>query len=244
MGAAIAAHLANSGLRVFLLDIADPSEPADEPATDMTAQRNRIVEAGFARMRAARPANLFTPGLAEQITLGNLDDDLAHAVAQSDWIIEAIVERLEPKQALMARIEPIVPPHAIISTNTSGLPIRAIVQDCSPAFKQRFLGTHFFNPPRYLYLLELIPTEHTDPAVMAYLREFAGRTLGKGVVVCKDTPNFIANRMISYIISRLMEFAVAQGYTVEEVDYLAGPLIGRPRSGLFRLLDVIGGEAP
>lgn len=246
MGAAIAAHLANAGLRVFLLDMADSQADSQAEATHAAdaeaarAARNQIVTAGFERMRTARPANLFTPQTAHQITLGNLDDDLETAARQSDWIIEAIVERLEPKQALMARLESCAPPHAIISTNTSGLPIREIVGACTPDFQRRFLGTHFFNPPRYLYLLELIPTAHTDPAIVAQLVPFATHTLGKGVVVCKDTPNFIANRMISFIISQLMEYAIDQGYTVEEVDMLAGPLIGRPRSGLFRLLDVIG----
>jgi 3-hydroxyacyl-CoA dehydrogenase len=223
MGAAIAAHLANAGLSVYLLDISDEA-----------------VNAGFERMRAARPAALFTPQTAERITLGNLEDHLVTYVSQSDWIIEAIIEKLEPKQQLMARIEKAAPPHAIISTNTSGLLIREIAQDRAPEFQRRFLGTHFFNPPRYLYLLEVIPTAATDPAIIDQISDFARHALGKGVVVCKDTPNFIANRMISFIIAHLMEYAVAHGYTVEEVDYLAGPLIGRPRSGLFRLLDVIG----
>jgi 3-hydroxyacyl-CoA dehydrogenase len=247
MGAAIAAHLANAGLQVHLLDMADhsPPAPADEhssphPRRSARELRNRIVVAGFERMRAARPPHLFAPQVAERIRLGNLDDDLAHAVGRSDWIIEAIVEQLAPKQGLMAELEQVAPPHAVISTNTSGLPIGEIVQGRSLAFRRRFLGTHFFNPPRYLHLLELIPTADTDPEVVAQMTTFATHTLGKGVVVCKDTPNFIANRMISFVISHLMEYAIANGYTVEEVDLLAGPLIGRPRSGLFRLLDVIG----
>ncbi|MEX1019408.1 MAG: 3-hydroxyacyl-CoA dehydrogenase NAD-binding domain-containing protein [Litorilinea sp.] len=247
MGAAIAAHLANAGLTVYLLDMAAPDEPAPDASGDTPADapaehapRNRIVAAGFERMRSARPAHLYTPQLAQNITLGNLEDDLDACVGRSDWIIEAIVEKLEPKQALMARIEAAAPAHAIISTNTSGLLIAAITAGRSADFARRFLGAHFFNPPRYLYLLELIPTPATDPAIVQQLRTFAIHSLGKGVVICRDTPNFIANRMISYIISQTLEFAVERGYTVDEVDYLAGPLIGRPRSGLFRLLDVIG----
>lgn len=244
MGAAIAAHLANAGLTVHLLDIAPTSLSEEErtagAALSDRAVRNRIVQAGFDRMAAARPANLFSPSVAERIHLGNLDDDLAEAVRASDWIIEAIVERLAPKQALMARLEPLVADHAVVSTNTSGLPIHQICAGCSPAFRRRFLGIHFFNPPRYLPLLEIIPTGETDPAVVAQMRAFGEEVLGKGVVICKDTPNFIANRMVSYILADVIDYAVTHDYTVEEVDALTGPLLGRPRSGTFRLNDIVG----
>jgi len=244
MGAAIAGHLANAGVPVTLLDIV-PDEPTPEEqaaglSLDSPQVRNRIVRAGFERMVRAKPANLFHERVADRITLGNTTDDLAAAAAKSDWIIEAIVERLEPKQQLMARLDELAPKHALITTNTSGIPIHMISEGRSSAFKQRFFGTHFFNPPRYLHLLEIIPTEETDVARVAQLQEFAEMRLGKGVVVCKDTPNFIANRMISFILSDIFEYAIANGYTVEEVDRLTGPLIGRPKTGTFRLSDVIG----
>ena len=249
MGAAIAGHLANAGLTVHLLDIIPTALTAEEAAAgqklDDPSVRNRIVEAGFARMVKARPSNLFAPDIAERIQLGNLEDDLAAAAASSDWIIEAIVEQLAPKQALMARLDKLALPHAIISTNTSGIPIAQISAGCSDSFQQRFLGTHFFNPPRYLPLMEIIPTPATDAAITARMRAFVEQTLGKNVVICHDTPNFIANRMVSYIMADLIAFAVEHstgedGYTVEAVDALTGPLLGRPRSGTFRLNDVVG----
>ena len=244
MGAAIAAHFANAGLDVTLLDLAPTTLTADEEHRGLRlsdpAVRRRVVESGFRRMLAARPANLYTDDLAERIHLGVLDDDLAQAVAGADWIVEAIVEQLAPKQALMASLEPLVAPHAIVTTNTSGLPIHAIAAGRSPQFQRRFLGAHFFNPPRYLQLVELIPTAATDPAVLTRLRAFVEEGLGKDVVVCKDTPNFIANRLISVLLADLIDYAVTNGYTVEEVDALTGPLLGRPRSGVFRLHDVVG----
>ena len=244
MGAAIAGHLANAGVSSHLLDIAPTELTPEEEANGLTlkdrAVRNRIVQAGFERMTQARPASLYRPELAELITLGNVEDDLKAAVARSDWIIEAIVERPRPKQELMARLDAIAPADAIISTNTSGIPIHIISAGCSKAFRRRFLGTHFFNPPRYLRLLELIPGRETDPAIIADMKAFAEKRLGKGVVIAKDMPNFVGNRMFSYIMSSLLEFAVANDYTVEEVDRLTGTLIGRPKTATFRLLDVVG----
>jgi 3-hydroxyacyl-CoA dehydrogenase len=244
MGAAIAGHIANAGVPVTLLDIAPDELTPQEAAAGLTLEdrkvRNRIVQAGYDRMVKAKPANLFTAEVAKRIQLGNLTDDFDRAIGQSDWIIEVIVERAEPKQALMARIEAAAPPHALISTNTSGIPIHIISQARGEAFKRRFLGTHFFNPPRYLHLLEVIPTPETDPALVERIKQFAERVLGKGVVICKDTPNFIANRMFTYIESDLIEFAVENGYSVEEVDRLTGSLIGRPNSATFRLHDIVG----
>jgi 3-hydroxyacyl-CoA dehydrogenase len=202
--------------------------------------RNRIVQAGYERMVKAKPANLFTQSAASQISVGNLEDDFDAAVGASDWIIEVIIERPGPKQALMARIEKAARPNAIISSNTSGIPIHIIAEGRTPEFKQRFLGTHFFNPPRYLHLLEIIPTPDTAPAIVSRMRNFAENVLGKGVVICKDTPNFVANRMISFIQSDMMEFAIENGYTVEAVDALTGPLLGRPKTGTFRLNDIVG----
>ena len=180
------------------------------------------------------------PRLPRHIHLGNLEDDLADALQSSDWVIEAIVEQLAPKQALMARLEALAPATTIISTNTSGLPISQIGAGRSPAFQQRLLGVHFFNPPRYLPLVEIIPTAATHPAITQQVRAFVEERLGKNVVICHDTPNFIANRMISYIMADLIAFAVDNGYTVEEVDSLTGPLLGRPRSATFRLNDIVG----
>lgn len=244
MGAAIAGHLANAGIRSWLLDIVPTELTAEEQAAGLTLAdrkvRNRIVQAGFDRMVKAKPANLFTPALASLIQLGNLEDDFEAAVGASDWVIEAIIERPEPKQQLMERLEKVARPETIISSNTSGIPIRIIAQGRTPEFKRRFLGTHFFNPPRYLHLLEIIPTADTDPAVVQRMKHFAENVLGKGVVICKDTPNFVANRMISFIQSDIMEFAIENGYTVEEVDALTGQLLGRPKTGTFRLNDIVG----
>jgi 3-hydroxyacyl-CoA dehydrogenase len=244
MGAAIAGHLANAGVRATLLDMAPSELLPEEVAAGLTLEsrkvRNRIVQQGFDRMVKSKPANLFSQEMAKRIGVGNLEDDFDKAVGASDWIIEVIVERPGPKQALMERIEKVAPAHAVISSNTSGIPIQIIAQGRGETFRKRFLGTHFFNPPRYLHLLELIPTPETDPAVTARMKEFAEVVLGKGVVVAKDTPNFIANRMISFIQSDLMEYAIVNGYTVEEVDKLTGPLLGRPKTGTFRLNDVIG----
>ncbi|HAJ35940.1 MAG TPA: 3-hydroxyacyl-CoA dehydrogenase [Chloroflexi bacterium] len=244
MGAAIAGHLANAGIRSWLLDIVPSELTAEEEAAGLTLAdrkvRNRIVQAGYERMVKAKPANLFTQSAASLITVGNLEDDFDAAVGASDWIIEVIIERPGPKQALMARIEKVARPTAIISSNTSGIPIHIIAEGRTPEFKRRFLGTHFFNPPRYLHLLEIIPTPDTDPAIVSRMKDFAENVLGKGVVVCKDTPNFVANRMISFIQSDIMEFAIENGYTVEAVDALTGPLLGRPKTGTFRLNDIVG----
>ncbi|MCB0188369.1 MAG: 3-hydroxyacyl-CoA dehydrogenase/enoyl-CoA hydratase family protein, partial [Caldilineaceae bacterium] len=229
---------------VTLLDMAPTSLTAEEEAAGLTLEdrkvRNRIVRAGYERMIKAKPASLFTAESANRITIGNLHDDFERVVSKSDWIIEVIVERPEPKQQLMARLEAVAPRDAIISTNTSGIPIHIISEGRSAAFKRRFLGTHFFNPPRYLHLLEVIPTPDTDPAIVERMKHFAESVLGKGVVICKDTPNFIANRMFSFIISDVMEYAMENGYSVEETDRLTGDLLGRPRSGTFRLGDIVG----
>lgn len=244
MGAAIAGHLANAGLHVNLLDVAPaeltPKEASAGLSLDSPKVRNRIVNTGFERMVNARPANLFVPAVANRIRLGNLADDFEPRVAEADWIIEAIVEKPEPKQALMARIEPCSKPTAIISTNTSGIPIGVIADGRDPGFVKRFMGTHFFNPPRYMHLLELIPTQNTDPNAVQRMARFLEQVVGKGVVICKDTPNFIANRMLSFIQSDILDYAIANNFTVEEVDHLSGTLLGRPRSATFRLNDIVG----
>jgi 3-hydroxyacyl-CoA dehydrogenase len=229
MGAQIAAHLANAGIPTRLLDL-----------TRDTARD------GLKRAQALKPDPFFTPDAVNLISLGGFDTDAdLDALGDADWIIEAIVERLDLKQQLLARVEPRLKPAAIVSSNTSGIPLAAIAEGRSDAFKQRWVGTHFFNPPRYLPLLEVIPTADTDPAVVTALTAFADARLGKGVVLAKDTPNFIANRIGLFGVLRLLE-ALASGspagggYTIEEIDAMTGPAIGRPKSATFRTLDLTG----
>jgi 3-hydroxyacyl-CoA dehydrogenase len=228
MGSQIAAHLANAGLTVQLLDL--PSQ---------TAKKNDVVEAAFKKALKLSPPILFTEKTAHRITLGNFDehwDRLAHV----DWIIEAVAENLHIKQHLMQRLDGVIREDAVVSTNTSGLPIYAIAQGRSESFQRRFLGTHFFNPPRYLKLLEIIPTADTDPSVVERMQWFGQLHLGKGVVVAKDTPNFIANRIGMYTIMLAIHAWLEQGYTIEEIDTLTGPLVGRPKSATFRTADLVG----
>ncbi len=237
MGGGIAAHLANIGIPVLLLDIVPfdlKPEEQDDPAA-----RNRIVRAGYERMAGARPANLAREDRARFIELGNTEDDL-HRVAECDWIVEAIIEQLAPKQELMARLERVRKPGSIIASNTSGIPINEIAAGRSDDFRAHFLGAHFFNPPRYMPLLEIIPTADTSPDVVDFMVDFGRNVLGKGVVIAKDTPNFIANRFFSISGAYAMEHALAEGFTIEEVDNLTGPLIGRPKTATFRLLDLVG----
>ena len=228
MGSQIAAHLANAGLTVHLLDI-----PASE------ANKNAIVETAWQKALKLKPPILYTDKIARRITLGNFEEHLDR-LADVDWAIEAVVENLAIKRQLMERIEGIVSPQAIVSTNTSGLSINEIGRGLSPSFRQRFLGTHFFNPPRYLQLLELIPTEETDTEVLLRLEWFARLHLGKGVVVAQDTPNFIANRIGIYATMLGLKAFTEQGYTIEEIDTLTGTLVGRPKSGTFRTADLVG----
>ncbi|HEY3232390.1 MAG TPA: 3-hydroxyacyl-CoA dehydrogenase NAD-binding domain-containing protein [Roseiflexaceae bacterium] len=247
MGGGIAAHAANAGLPVALLDMAPTALTPEEHAKGLTLEskvvRNRIVNSLFDRVKKARPAALFTPERAQQITIGNLEDDLG-LIADAEWIVEAIVEQLEPKRALMARIEQVRKPGSIVSSNTSGIPIAAIAEGRSDEFRQYFLGTHFFNPPRYLYLLEVIPTLDTLPEVVETIWDFADQQLGKGVVIAKDRPNFIANRIGTYAGQITIQHALQHGYSVEEVDSLTGELIGHPRTATFRLFDLVGIDVP
>jgi len=243
MGAAIAAHLANAGIPSYLLDIVPRELTPDEEAKGLTldhaAVRNRIVNEGWQRCVKARPANLFAPDVADLVTLGNMEDNFDW-VGEADWIVEAIVERLDIKQQLMARIEAARKPGSIVSTNTSGIPIKDIAAGRSEDFQAHFLGTHFFNPPRYLKLLEIIPHEETKPEILEFMKTFGTRALGKGVVLCKDTPNFIANRFISVVGAYTLNYALDHGYTVEEVDTLTGPTAGHPKTATFRLYDLVG----
>ena len=222
MGGGIAAHCANTGLPVYLLDITQA-----------------IVSASFDRLKKSKPPSFFTPQTADLVRVGNLTDNFSW-VAEGDWIVEAIVENLQAKRELVARIEQVRKRTSIVSSNTSGLPIAAIAAEASSDFKRHFLGTHFFNPPRYMKLLEVIPTADTDPRITEFMRTFAEDRLGKGVVICKDTPNFIANRYGSISAATALNYILENGYTVEEADAIMGPLIGRARTGIFRLQDLVG----
>jgi 3-hydroxyacyl-CoA dehydrogenase len=228
MGAAIAAHCANAGLEVDLLDIA--------PDDDDT---NAIVEAGFERMKNARPAALMAGEVGDRIRTGNFQDNFGR-VGEADWIVEAIIEKLEPKRELMQRVEETAKEDAIISTNTSGIPLHEISEERSDDFKKRFVGTHFFNPPRYLKLMEIIPTGDTDPEIVEAIRNFGERVLGKGGVIAKDTPNFIGNRIGTFAGMQSARYAFDNGYGVEEIDAITGPLIGHPKTATFRLNDQVG----
>jgi 3-hydroxyacyl-CoA dehydrogenase len=228
MGAAIAAHCANAGLEVDLLDIAPDDDDNDA-----------VVEAGFERMSKARPAALMAGEVADRIRTGNFQDHFER-VGEADWIVEAIIEKREPKRELMQRVEETAKEAAIISTNTSGIPLHEISEDRSDDFKKRFVGTHFFNPPRYLKLMEIIPTEDTDPEIVEAIRNFGERVLGKGGVIAKDTPNFIGNRIGTFAGMQSARYAFDNGYGVEEVDAITGPLIGHPKTATFRLNDQVG----
>jgi len=243
MGAGIAAHCANVGLEVSLLDIAPDTLTPDEEKRGLTlaspAVRNRIVRAGYDRMAKSRPASLANADAGKRIRVGNFADNFTW-VGDADWIIEVIIERLGPKQALMARIEEARKPGSIVSSNTSGIPLHEIAAGRDADFKAHFLGTHFFNPPRYLKLLEVIPLPETDPTVGRQMKAFGENVLGKGVVICKDTPNFIANRFGSFDGMFGARWALDNGYTIEETDALTGPLLGRPNTATFRLADLAG----
>jgi 3-hydroxyacyl-CoA dehydrogenase len=222
MGSRIAAHFANAGIPSVLLDVS--------AAAAAKGVENAIKQ---------RPGGFFVDSSADLITTGNFDADLGK-VADADWIIEAVTENLEIKRTLFKKVEALRKPGAIISTNTSGIPLRQISEGFSPEFRRHFLGTHFFNPPRYLHLLELIPGADTDAEILKFVANFSDRRLGKGVVPCKDTPNFIANRIGSFFGGTVGKIAADGGYTVEEVDAITGPLIGLPNSASFRLLDIVG----
>jgi 3-hydroxyacyl-CoA dehydrogenase len=243
MGAAIAAHLANAGVPTKLLDIVPRELNADEQKQGLRLEdrkvRDRIVREGLERIRKINPASFMSKAAEALVTIGNLEDDLA-SLADADWIVEAVVENLAVKRQLMAKVDGARRPGSIVTTNTSGLPIARIAEGLSDDFRRHFFGTHFFNPPRYMKLLEIIRGDEADPAAVAAIAEFAADRLGKGVVFCKDTPNFIGNRILSVHGAFTMNYALDHGYRFEEVDALTGPLIGRPKTAVFRLQDLVG----
>jgi 3-hydroxyacyl-CoA dehydrogenase len=231
MGARIAAHFANAGVPSLLLDMVPPD--ADSPA------RSKIAHAGLDGAKKSKPSAFFEASLAKLVTVGNFDDDLKK-LAEVDWIIEAIVENLEIKRSLLKRVEAIRKPGTIVTTNTSGLPVAKIAEGFSADFRRSWFGTHFFNPPRYMRLLELIPTPDADPALVAAVTHFCDVQLGKGVVLAKDTPNFIGNRIGTFSVLNVMRLMQELDLTVEEVDALAGQAVGWPRSATFRTIDLVG----
>jgi 3-hydroxyacyl-CoA dehydrogenase len=228
MGSRIAAHLANAGIPVLLLDMV----PAGE------GPRSRLATDAIAALAKTKPAALYEPSLAALITPGNFDDDLPK-LAQCDWIVEAVAENLEIKTALLQRVTQHLAPQAVLTTNTSGLPVSKIAAGLN-AKRDRFFGTHFFNPPRYMRLLEIIATDESDAAVVSAFAAFADRILGKQIVFANDTPNFIANRIGVAVMFTAATLMLDQGLTIEEVDALTGPAIGWPRTGTFRLADMVG----
>ena len=229
MGSRIAAHFANAGIPALLLDIVLPNQP----------NRNAAALAGLDTALKQKPAAFFTPETKSLVTPGNFEDDLGK-IKDCDWVVEAVTENLEIKRSLLQKVIKLRKPGSIFSTNTSGIPLTSIAEGFPTEFRQHFLGAHFFNPPRYLHLLEMIPGPETLPEVWDYIADFSDRHLGKGVVPCKDTPNFIANRIGAFLGSTVQSLTVEEGFTIEEVDALTGPLIGLPKSASFRLLDIVG----
>lgn len=243
MGSGIAAHFANIGVEVLLLDIV-PNQLTDaETAKGLTledkAVRNRIASESLQKLPKASPALLYSPKFVSRITAGNFDDDL-EKIKNTDWIIEVVVERLDIKKSVYEKIEKYRKPGTLVSSNTSGIPIHFLIEGRSDDFKKYFAGTHFFNPVRYLPLLEIIPTPETDPDIVNFYMEYGAKFLGKTTVLAKDTPAFIANRIGTFGIMNLFHSVKKLGLTVGEIDKLTGPVIGRPKSATFRTADVVG----
>jgi 3-hydroxyacyl-CoA dehydrogenase len=243
MGSRIALHFANIGVEVLLLDMV-PKEPTEEEKAkglDLNSPqvRNRVVNSMYQAAVKASPSPIYSQKSLERVKLGNFDDDMPK-IKDVDWIIEVVVEKLEIKKLIYDKVEQHRKEGTYISSNTSGIPIHLMAEGRSEDFQKYFCGTHFFNPPRYLQLLEIIPGPKTDPKVIDFLMEYGDLYLGKRTVLCKDTPAFIANRLGIYAMVQTIRVAQELGLTVEEVDKLTGPAIGRPKSGTFRLSDVVG----
>ncbi|HZR55605.1 MAG TPA: 3-hydroxyacyl-CoA dehydrogenase NAD-binding domain-containing protein [Terriglobales bacterium] len=231
MGARIAAHFANAGIPSHLLDIV--------PSGAVGSHRNKIAAAGLEAAKKSKPAAFFEGSLANLVTVGNFEDDLKR-LAEVDWIIEAVVENLDIKRGLLKRVESIRKPGTIITTNTSGLPVAQIAESFSDDFRRSWFGTHFFNPPRYMRLLELIPTAETDRAAIEAVENFCDVHLGKGVVFAKDTPNFIGNRIGTFSVLNVMRLMQEMDLSIEDIDALTGQIVGWPRSATFRTIDLVG----
>jgi 3-hydroxyacyl-CoA dehydrogenase len=231
MGARIAAHFANAGVPSLLLDIVPPGSDAKS--------RNKIASAGLDAAKKSKPAAFMDPSLARFVTVGNFEDDLKK-LAEVDWIIEAVVENLQIKRALLRKVEAIRKPGTITTTNTSGLPVSKIAEGFSDDFRRSWFGTHFFNPPRYMRLLELISGPDTDRGLIDAVAQFCGVRLGKGVVMAKDTPNFIGNRIGTFSVLNVMRLMQEMDFSIEDVEALTGQAVGWPKSATFRTIDMVG----
>ena len=243
MGSRIACHFANIGCEVVLLDIVPREVTPDEAKKGLTLEsksvRNRIVDGALQFALKSNPSPIYRKSFASRIQTGNFEDDLPK-ISSCDWIIEVVIERLDIKLQLFEKVEKYRTPGTLISSNTSGIPIHLMNEGRSEDFKAHFCGTHFFNPPRYLQLLEIIPTPHTKSEIVDFLMDYGMRFLGKKTVLCKDTPAFIANRVGVYSIMSLFHAVKELGFTIDEVDKLSGPILGRPKSATFRTCDVVG----
>jgi 3-hydroxyacyl-CoA dehydrogenase len=243
MGAGIAAHVANAGIPVLLLDLTpgELTEKERDRGLDLTHRsvRNRIAAEGLSRAKKQKPPAFMSREAERLVEIGNFEDDFGR-LAEADWIVESVVEDLEIKRLLTARVDEVRRPGTLVTTNTSGQPIRSIAEGRSTDFRQCFFGTHFFNPPRHMRLVEIIRGDEADPLKVSWLAELLVQQLGKGVVFCKDTPNFIGNRIMAIHGGFVMEYGLEHGYRFEEVDAITGPLIGRPKTATFRLQDLVG----
>ena len=237
MGSGIACHFANIGLQVIMLDIV-PFDLKEEEKGNRAA-RNRIVDGALKTALKSKPAPLYDKGFAKRIQTGNFDDDF-DKISDCDWIIEVVIERLDIKQQVFEKVDKFRKKGALITSNTSGIPIHMMSEGRSEDFKAHFCGTHFFNPPRYLRLLEIIPTKDTSPAVVDFFMKYGDLFLGKRTVLCKDTPAFIANRVGVYAMAKIYQLTTELGLSIEAVDKLTGPALGRPKTGTFRLGDLVG----
>ena len=243
MGATIAAHLTNAGIECLLLDIMPPELTEADKAKGLTkespAWRNRFAQRGLEGATKAKPASFYTKRNAAMIKAGNFEDNLGW-LADVDLVIEVVIENLKIKQELFAKVEKVVKPNCIVATNTSGIRISEITANLGKSLKERFLGIHFFNPPRYMKLVEIIPGEETKKEVIEYMTRFCEEVLGKGVVICKDVPNFIANRIGVFDMSNAMNLMLAKGMKVEDIDAIISAALGRPRSAIFGTIDLVG----
>ena len=237
MGGGIAALLASAGVDTLMLDIV-PFDLSEDEKKDPKA-RNRMVKTGFDNLLTIQPALLMQKRDIKRISIGNLEDDF-DKLADCDWIVEVVVENLKVKQALFKRIDGVRKPGTIVSSNTSGIPLKAMSEGLSDGFRKHFLGTHFFNPVRYMHLLEIIPGEETDPDILAFIADFGERILGKGIVWAKDTPNFVGNRIGVQGMVKSMQLMVEEGLSIQEVDALFGPAMGRPKTAMFKTSDLVG----
>lgn len=243
MGSGIAAHLANIGIPTIMLDIVPRELTKEEESKGLTLEdkvvRNRLTQQSKQALLKQKPSPITSKKSLDLIEIGNMEDDM-EKLSEVDWIIEVVVENLDIKKKVFAQVDEYRKEGTIVSSNTSGISVEAMIADCSDDMKKHFLGTHFFNPPRYLKLLEIIPTKHTDPEVVSFMKQFSENVLGKGVVEAKDTPNFVGNRIGTYGLLITVQEMLKAGLSIGEVDSVTGPLIGRPKSATFRTLDVVG----